>query len=187
MRFRASLIKLLPLILLSSCALFRPVPNPAPAQPEAVPFAMNGRVSISHNGDKHNAGLHWTHRDSTDEILLLAPLGQTVGRVFREDHKATLDTDGKHYQADDVETLMQQVLGWHLPLDGLHYWVLGLTVDHSPAQIERGEDGRISVLYQDGWEVRYLRYEDTLPSRLQLSREDLRVQLLIDEWDWSPQ
>jgi outer membrane biogenesis lipoprotein LolB len=43
-------------------------------------------------------------------------------------------------------------------------------------------------LQQNGWEVRYLRYDgdvaDSLPSRLQLSRDELQVQLLIDEWEW---
>ena len=38
-------------------------------------------------------------------------------------------------------------------------------------------NGQITVLRQDGWEVRYLRYADSrpdsLPTRLQLSHEDL--------------
>jgi outer membrane lipoprotein LolB len=45
------------------------------------------------------------------------------------------------------------------------------------------------VLRQDGWEVRYLRYADnkadSLPKRMQLSREDLQLTLLIDEWEWN--
>jgi outer membrane biogenesis lipoprotein LolB len=43
------------------------------------------------------------------------------------------------------------------------------------------------VVHQDGWEVHFLRYADSLPARLQLIHEDLQVQLLIDEWDWNPQ
>ena len=124
-------------------------------------------------------------------MLLLGPLGQTAARVYRDARQATLDDGSKHYQADDVETLMQQVLHWHLPLGGLHHWVLGMADTNSPAKIERAANGRISVLHQDGWEVRYLRYAgtkpDSLPARLQLSHEDLQVQLLIDEWEWSPQ
>ena len=41
--------------------------------------------------------------------------------------------------------------------------------------------------HQDGWKIRYLRYADTrpdsLPTRLQLSRDGLQMQLLIDEWE----
>lgn len=178
---------------LNGCALLSPAPAPAarPAQPETAAFALNGRISINHRGERHSAGLRWTHLAQSDEILLLAPLGQTAARVYRDARQATLDDGGKHYQADDVETLMQQVLHWHLPLGGLHHWVLGMADAGRPAKIERAANGRISVLFQDGWEVRYLRYADTktdsLPARLQLSHEDLQVQLLIDEWEWNPQ
>ena len=181
------------LTLLSGCALLSPAPTSGarPAHPESAPFAMNGRISIDHNGERHSAGLHWTHSAQSDEILLLTPLGQTAARVYRDDRIATLDEGGKHYQDADAESLMQQVLGWHLPLVSLHQWVLGLSAADTPAQIERDDHGQISVLHQDGWEVHYLHYADTkpdsLPTRLRLNHEDMQVQLLIDEWQWNPQ
>jgi outer membrane lipoprotein LolB len=181
------------LTLLSGCSLLRPATTSAgrPTQPESASFAMNGRISIDHHGEQHSAGLHWTHRVQSDEILLLTPLGQTAARVYRDERIAALDEGGKHYQDADAESLMQQVLGWHLPLVGLHQWVLGLPAADSPAQIERDSFGRITVLRQDGWEVRYLRYADTrpdsLPTRLRLNHEDMQVQLLIDEWEWNPE
>lgn len=181
--------KFFPVVLLSGCAMLSapPAPLAPPAQPEDVPFAMNGRVSINRGGERHSAGLRWIHRAGSDEILLFAPLGQTAARVYRDNGNATLDSDGRHYQATDAETLMEQALGWHLPLDGLHHWVLGLPAADGAADIERDADGRISLLRQDGWEVRYLRYADTLPARMQLNHEDLQMLLLIDEWEWNPQ
>ena len=180
------------LAMLGGCASLSPVTAPVarPAQYESAPFALNGRISIKHLETRQSAGVHWTHQAHSDEILLLNPLGQTAARVYRDDNNATLDDGSKHYQDVDAESLMEQVLGWHLPLNGLHHWVLGLPGSGTPAQIERAENGQISVLRQDGWEVRFLRYadskQDSLPARLQLSHEDLQVLLLIDEWDWSP-
>jgi outer membrane lipoprotein LolB len=179
--------------ILCGCALLPSAPAPVarPAQFETAAFALNGRISINHRGERHSAGLRWNHQAQSDEMLLLAPLGQTAARIYSDARQATLDEGDKHYQASDVETLMQQVLHWHLPLGGLHHWVLGIADANSPAKIERAANGQISVLYQSGWEVRYLRYADTkpgsLPSRLQLSHEGLQVQLLIDEWEWNPQ
>ncbi|HZW86112.1 MAG TPA: lipoprotein insertase outer membrane protein LolB [Gallionella sp.] len=178
------------LALLTGCAAIQPVPvsSSRPAQLESVAFVLNGRVAVNQQGARHSAGLRWTHQTQTDEILLLAPLGKTVARIYRDTQQATLEQGDKHYQAENIETLMQQVLGWRLPLTGLHYWVLGLPVADSRAQIERDANGQITVLRQDGWEVRYLHYADTspdsLPARLQLTHEDLQVQLLIDEWQW---
>lgn len=153
------------LSMLSGCALLSPPPAPAarPAQLETAPFAMNGRISINHYGERRSAGLHWTHRGQSDEVLLLTPLGQTAVRVYRDENNATLDDGDKHYQADNADALMEKVLGWHLPLRGLHQWVLGLPDTGSPVQIKRDSEGRISELLQDGWEVRYLRYADSRP------------------------
>jgi len=180
-------------MLLSGCAGLssNPLPMPFPAQLSSVPFAMNGRLSVNHRGKRHSAGLRWIHQASSDEILLLAPLGYTVARIRRDDHQATLEDGDKHYQADDAEALMEQVLGWHMPLSGLHQWVLGLPDNDSPAQVEWDEMGRISVLHQSGWEVRYLSFVSSvpgsMPSRMQLDHDDLHMQLLIDEWEWNPQ
>jgi outer membrane lipoprotein LolB len=181
------------LALLNGCALLPSAPTPVvrPAHPESAPFAMNGRISINHRGERHSASLRWTHRVQSDEILLLNPLGQTAARVYRDANNATLDNGDKHYQDADAESLMQQVLGWHLPLAGLQLWVQGLPIADTTAQIERDDKGRITVLRQDGWEVLYTRYADTtpgsLPKRMQLNHEDLQIQLLIDEWEWNPQ
>jgi outer membrane lipoprotein LolB len=177
------------LFLLSGCAQLPPAPAPEarPAHPESASFAMNGRISVNNYGERHSAGLHWTHRGQSDEVLLLTPLGQTAVRVYRNNINATLDDGDKHYQADNADALMEKVLGWHLPLRGLHQWVLGLADTGSPVQIKRDSKDRISELLQNDWEVRYLRYApDGLPTRLQLSHEHLKVQLLIDEWQWNP-
>jgi outer membrane lipoprotein LolB len=157
---------------------------------EDVPFAMNGRISVKHNGARDSAGLRWTHRIDNDEILLLTPLGQTAARIYRDDQQATLDEGDKHHQDRDIESLMMQVLGWRLGLNRLHHWVLGMEAEGG-ALIDRDELGRIAVLRQDGWEVRYLQYADdkadSLPQRMQLSRENLQILLLVDEWEWIPE
>jgi len=175
--------------LLSGCSLLPTSPGPAvrPVQPDIASFALNGRVAVKHNSTRYSAGLRWVHQPQSDEILLLTPLGQTAARVYRDAQHATLEDGDKRYQADDAETLMQQVLGWHLPLSGLHHWVLALPRAESEAQIERDTGGRMTVLRQNGWEVRYLRYAgdaaDSLPARLELKRDALQMQLLIDEWE----
>lgn len=179
---------LLLLLLVSGCASHAPVVQPD--HPEVEPFAMNGRISVKHRGARDSAGMHWTHRDRSDEILLLTPLGQTAARIYRDDSHATLDEDDKHYQDRDIESLMMQVLGWRLQLGSLHHWALGMPAE-GDALIERDELGRITVLRQEGWEVRYLQYADdkagSLPRRMQLSRENLQLTLLIDELTWNPQ
>ncbi len=176
------------LALLGGCASSKVEPlETRPAQAAQAPFAFNGRVATKHDDKSTSAGVRWTHRGAADEILLLAPLGQTVARIKGDAQGVVLETNGKYYAAKDAETLTEQVLGWHLPMSGLRYWVLALPADHSEAEIERGAHGQFKVLRQDGWEIHYLRYAteapDSLPLRLTLQRDGMEIKLFIDEWE----
>ncbi len=186
MSIAVKLMRWMALLLLTGCA-HQPIARP-PAQPEVAPFAMNGRISVRHNGKRDTAGLRWVHKTDTDEILLLNPLGQTAARIFRDERHAVLDDGDMHYEEGDVEALMMQVLGWRLQLDGLHHWVLAMKRGDEE-RIERDAAGRLSVLHQDGWEVRYLAYADdkpdSLPSRMELIRANLKLTIVIDEWEWN--
>lgn len=122
-----------------------------------------------------------------DEILLLAPLGQTMARIFSDAQGVLLEASGKKYFEQDAETLTERVLGWHLPLSGMRYWVLALPAAGTEALIERAENGQVKTLRQDGWEIHYTRYAaetaDSLPLRLNMQRNGMEMQLLIDEWE----
>jgi outer membrane lipoprotein LolB len=176
---------LLLILLLSGCASV-PVTVQRPLQADA-PFVFNGRVAVKQGEQRDSAGVRWMHRADDDEILLLAPLGQTVARIHRDASEVTLDASGKHYTALDMETLMQQVLGWQLPLSGLRYWVTALPAPEGWYAIERDENGQVSMMHQQGWEIAYSRYAattlDALPLRLNLKRDGMEVLLLIDEWE----
>lgn len=158
-----------------------------PAQSEMSAYAFNGRVVTRHEGERSSAGVRWTHKGAEDEILLLAPLGQTVARIFSDAQGVLLETSGKQYFEQDAETLTERVLGWHLPLSGMRYWVLALPATGSEAAVERAQNGQISVLRQDGWEINYTRYAEetarSLPLRMTLQRNGMEMLLLIDEWE----
>lgn len=174
-------------LILSACASAPVSPQQRPAQATLTPFAFNGRVAIKHNDERSSAGLRWTHRGIEDEILLLAPLGQTVARIFANSEGVLLEAAGKKYFEQDAESLTERVLGWHLPLSGMRYWVMALPAAGSTAELERAENGQVNVLRQDGWVIYYTRYAsevaDSLPLRLKLQRDGMELSLFIDEWE----
>jgi outer membrane lipoprotein LolB len=178
--------RFLPLILLLTGCTSVPVTVQRPVLPDS-PFAFNGRVAVKHGEQRDNAGVRWVHRAGEDEILLLAPLGQTMARIHRDGSEVTLEASGKHYAAQDMETLMQQALGWQLPLSGLQHWVTAVPAPDGESSIERDANGQVSLLRQQGWEIAYSRYAattaDALPLRLNLMRDGMEVVLLIDEWE----
>ena len=156
--------------------------------PEAAQkgFTLNGRIAVKYDGQHESGGLHWEHEGQVDDVTLLAPLGITVAHVQRNSQGAMLEASGRQYFAPDSTELMRRTLGWHLPLDGMHYWVMALPEPGVPATVERDAQGRASLMRQSCWEIRYTAYfspeADSLPKRMDMRCGKLQIRLVIDEW-----
>jgi outer membrane lipoprotein LolB len=165
--------------------------QPATAGPVLVgdAFYLSARVSVKYGTEAVSGRITWQHDATGDDLLFSSPLGQGVAHIVWRDAVATLTTsDQKHYQASDVETLTEQVMGWRLPLAGLPDWVRGRAAAGTPAQTQTDGSQRLKQLRQSGWLVEFLDYasENGLPSRLRMSRQDMDLRLVIDQWRLSP-
>jgi outer membrane lipoprotein LolB len=165
------------------------------ANVQSADFALVGRASVKGGKESFSGGVQWQHSGRRDEILLLNPLGQTLARIQRTPEGVHLATsEQENYYASDVESLTEQVLGWRLPLMGLQYWVRGLNSPATTAAIDKGPDGRVVAIRQDGWEIGYSSYFPASPSQamqgqvafpklLMLTRNGLQIKLVIDTWN----
>ena len=100
------------------------------------------------------------------------------------------EANGAEQTAPGVNDLIQDRMGWPIPVDALQWWVRGLA---APGAIE-GEtldaEGLLISLAQFGWSVVFDRYESVagvaLPKRLTATRDDYRVKLAISRWQMDP-
>ena len=152
-------------------------------------FKLTGRVSVRDNKQSFSGGVRWHHTNTSDEILLLSPLGQTAAQIQRNSDGVQLTTsEQKVYRAADVESLTGQVLGWRLPLTGLQYWVRGVNSPATSAAVDKDGAGRVIAIRQDGWEITYLSFfsleqgQATRPRVLSLQRGELEIKLVVDKW-----
>ncbi len=174
-------------LLIAGCAAIEE--QPAPAGPIGDAFYLSGRVSVKFGTEAASGRITWQHDAASDELLFSAPLGQGVARIVWRDAVASLTTsDQKLYQASDVESLTEQVLGWRLPLAGMPDWVRGRPAAGAPAQTQVDGSQRLTQLRQSGWLVEFLDYarENGLPSKLRMSRQDVELRLVIDQWRGLP-
>jgi outer membrane lipoprotein LolB len=173
--------------LLQACAHAPRLPQAATQQEVEQSFVLNGRMAIRHRGEHSTATVRWEHQPGRDDILLLAPLGITVAHVRHNAGGVTMESGGRQYQSRDVESLMDSVIGWHLPLDELYAWARGRAYPGSIFEAGNNEHGQLAWLSQDGWSIRYQRYQgeavDSLPLKMLLRHDDLDLQLVIDEWE----
>ena len=146
-------------------------------------FELSGRIAVRYGKEGASGRIAWRHDANDDEMLITSPIGQGIAMITRRDGEVRLLTsDQKEYRARDAESLTEQVLGWRLPLTGLPDWVQGRADPARPAKLERDGQSRLTLLRQDDWRVEYQEYEGARPSRLKLSRADIEIRLVVDDW-----
>jgi outer membrane lipoprotein LolB len=147
---------------------------------------LNGRLSIKQGGDAQVGNLRWFHDAPHHEIAVLSPIGSTVANIVQDGDKVSLTmSDKKKYEAADADQLMENVLGWRLPLNGMQYWVLGRAAPPvGNARTELGPDNRVAKLTQQNWRIEYANYRpvgDTeLPGRIVMRRDDIEIRFVVD-------
>jgi outer membrane lipoprotein LolB len=183
-------IALLAVGTLAGCApsaLERPSGQAAPLVARET-FEAAGRLSARHGAEALAANFQWRHTADRDEIELITPLGQTIAQLTGDDTSVRLQAaDGRILTANNWSALTERGLGWPLPVDGLKYWMQGSARSGAPFTSEPGDDGRPSVLRQDGWTIVYQTYAEApagvwRPSRLTATYPEVELRLAIDRW-----
>lgn len=183
------------LLLLGACAARAPLPENSAGYErhlavlrELGSWRLHGRIAIQHQREGWSATLQWRQQGAEYVLRLSAPLGRGSVELSGSEAGVSMRTaDNRLLHADDAEALMQDNLGWHVPLSGLSYWVRGMPEPGSrPERIALDEQGRLRDLAQDGWQVNYERYRSAgryqLPGKLTLEHRQLRVRLVISDW-----
>ncbi len=201
-------------LLTAGCAtpsVLSPLENPQRAwqvrQAQLLPLTtwnLVGRVALRSANDGGQASLRWEHTPVGQTIDLSGPLGRGLVRL-QQDERGVRLLDGAQQvtTAENAEALLFNATGWHIPLEGLHYWIRGVPVPGVPQHLELDDQGRLAVLWQSGWEVRFLSYtrfgDHDLPHRLTLllpqavasspspssdpaGRAPVEARLIIERW-----
>ena len=156
-------------------------------------FQLEGRLAAAVAGEGFNANLGWTQRGDRTELDLRAPLGFGAARVVRDNKQLTLEASrGEHFSGPLASEQLTQRLGFEPPLGSLRWWVLGVpdpTVALFTQQLSADGQTLLSI-DQLGWHIDYSeygRYGSTLataqlPRRLTLTRDQVRLRLVVDRW-----
>ncbi len=146
-----------------------------------------GRIGVSAGDEGFNGQLRWRQDGVVFRARINGPLG--IGTVFinGDRRKITVtDRNGTVTELHDAEVELRQMYGWTIPVTSLRFWALGIPDPGSPAETEFGEDGQLSKLRQQNWEVDITQYREgggqLMPRRLTAVNDDVKVRLVIDNW-----
>ena len=157
---------------------------------DGAAFERSGRFAVNVTDaaaapEAVQGGFAWRDTGRVLMLDLVNPLGSTLARIQVDARGATLErTDGSTETAPDADALVAQVLGTPLPVSSLRDWLQGRAGEGAVSNMERDAQGRPESFTQEGWQLRFSRYDALGPGLLRLDRRDgsrrISVRLAID-------
>lgn len=152
-------------------------------------WQVRGRVvikSLDKAFDSLSANVFWRQQGQSYDIDLFGPVGLGAIKLLGQTGQTVLTDNQNHqYRAESPESLMQQQLGWSLPVSQLYYWVRGLPAPEAIDQFYIGPDNRLESLEQDGWIIKYQTYQYIdhiwFPRKIILKTQNIKVTLLVSD------
>ena len=146
-----------------------------------------GRISLDDGEEGGSGRLQWVVKDAHSTLDFHGAMGRGAWHLEIEPAGATLRlADGSEYFADGVDDLVQQQIGWPIPVKALQWWVRGLAAPGAIEAQQLDEAGLLVSLEQFGWQIDFNRYTSgsgvELPVRLDARQNDYRVKLAISRW-----
>lgn len=156
-------------------------------------WRLDGKLAISTKDSqgkafRQSANLNWQQNPGSYTLHLSGPFGQGSTVIKGDERGVSLAQAGQSIQhAATAEALLEQTLGYSLPIDALSYWVRGIpspNAAHGP--VSKSENGSLATLEQLGWQLSFSRYVKVdqwpLPGKIIARKGPARITLIIKQW-----
>ena len=150
-------------------------------------WGLVGKISLD-DGDNGGSGrLQWSVEPGHSELDFHGAMGRGAWHLqIGQDGVLLKMADGTEQTAEDVNDLIQDRMGWPIPLDALQWWVRGLVAPGVSENETYGPGGLLTGFQQFNWDVEFKRYALVdgveLPVRLNATNKNYRVKLAIRRW-----
>ncbi|MCW4152434.1 MULTISPECIES: lipoprotein insertase outer membrane protein LolB [Halomonadaceae] len=149
-------------------------------------WTLVGKAGLRTPDENTSANLDWNQHPHYFRMLISGPFGGGRNVLEGREGRFTLSNSEGRFEAETPEALMEEQLGWALPVSAMPDWVRGLPGGNDNYQMETDEFGFPSHLVQAGWEIDYRDWERFegmwLPRRLVMNYDDIRITLVVNEW-----
>ncbi|MGP8290034.1 lipoprotein insertase outer membrane protein LolB [Halomonas sp.] len=149
-------------------------------------WTLIGKAGLRTPQESQSANLDWSQHPHYFRMLISGPFGGGRSVLEGREGRFSLTTGEGRFEAETPEALMEEQLGWSLPVSAMPDWVRGLPGDHASFQLETDELGFPLHIEQDGWEIDYRDWNEIegmwLPRRLVMNYDDVRITLVVNEW-----
>ncbi|MFM4732064.1 lipoprotein insertase outer membrane protein LolB [Aeromonas salmonicida] len=178
------------LLLLAGCTTTQPQRDQVNWQKERTRleqlshWQLSGKMAIITAQQKGSARVNWQQNGDDYRLNLTSLIGTHILELSRSNGEITLiDNEGNPHQSQDAESLIYQLTGWNIPVQGLPEWIKGLP---GKAEFELNSDSSLASVRDGQWQIVYGDYRDQdgyrLPHLLTMTGQGSRLKLQINQW-----
>ncbi len=151
-------------------------------------WSSQGSIALRNSKKGWNASFAWRQSQQNSVLDLFGPLGTNHIQLTSAPGHATLKTTQQTYSAANAETLLEQHIGWQLPVNDLQYWLRGLPAPGTRTRQSYDMNNHLAQLTQQGWHLIYLRYISVnnvdLPDRILITSPEWTAHIIIHRWQF---
>lgn len=150
-------------------------------------WQVSGATAIQTQQQAQSASLSWQQISRQQYVIdLFGPLGLGAVKLTGNANIVTLYANQRLYTANSPEQLLEENLGWQLPVSNLYYWIRGLPAPSLPAKMSFDSQHHLKTLTQQNWLINYISYQTVndidLPKKITLTNNLARVTVVISHW-----
>jgi outer membrane lipoprotein LolB len=155
-------------------------------------WQISGKIGLRDGSSGHSGYLNWQQCGNQFDIRLSGPLGQGTAHLYGDSRQAKLVTnDQQLFQARSAAELLEQQLGWSLPVEQLFYWLRGIPSPDYPYQSYSHQTKQQAAstglgFEQNHWQLSFLKFAEVdgyqLPSKIIAQKTPYKVTLVISQW-----
>ncbi|MFT5452321.1 MAG: outer membrane lipoprotein LolB [Enterobacterales bacterium] len=153
-------------------------------------WTLTGRLGIKSPDQANSLSFKWQHDANQKLLLFYGTFGNTYARLSQSKNQATLElSDDRVYQSDNVEEMLQLVLGYPLPVDHLDYWVRGLAFPGEKSELTYDALGYLNKIIYKQWTITFKNYQHfktfddiSLPGKIKVTNGEVTLRLSLRKW-----
>ncbi len=150
-------------------------------------WTASGKLGVKSGSRAKAVNFKWENRGNIFNIKLHGAMGFGSSSLSNQNGIVELKTKDGIRRSESAESLLQNLLGWTVPVDGLRYWIKGIPSPVSEIELqEMNPSGELARLHQQGWQIHFQKYQQinglTLPRKIVAKRDQLKLTIAIKNW-----
>ena len=155
-------------------------------------WQLKGRIAFLERDNRNSATLTWQvdERAKTQQLNLTTYLGINVLLLESDNGHHKIQVDGKTYQGNDLEKLVNSLARLTLPTKALTFWLKGLPFQKDDVIVYQ-ENNQLpqmlsSIYNRELWQISYSNYQQikgyNLATKFSIKKDDLVIKIAVNKW-----